>query len=109
MPSVGDCVWCRVSACRTGKDWWRTGEGLGRTGGGRRGLVAEEWSKLPKLEAQTSNEDWRRLEGFVGLLVCWSAGPGGSAPQTKLGSWVGVGVTWGGWGSIYWLELSVMD
>ena len=40
-----------------------------------------------------TGEDCRYLWVFwSGLVVCWSAGPGGSAPQTKLGSWGGLGL-----------------
>ena len=43
-----------------------------------------------------TGEDCRYLWVFwSGLVVCWSAGPKGSAPQTKLGSWGGLGVAWG--------------
>ena len=74
-----------MSACRTGKDWWRTGEGLARTGGGRRGLVEEEWSNCQNLKhklVMKTGEDCRYLWVFwSGLVVCWSAGPGGSAPR----------------------------
>ena len=63
----------------------RTGEGLARTGGGRRGLVEEEWSNCQSLKhklVMKTGEDCRYLWVFwSGLVVCWSAGPGGSAPR----------------------------
>ena len=40
-----------------------SGRGLGKAGGGRRGLVEEDWDKLPKLEARTSTEYWRMESG----------------------------------------------
>ena len=76
---------------------------------GWQGLVEDEedWWKRNGVSCQNlkhklvmnTGEDCRYLWVFwSGLLVCLSAGPGASAPQTKLGSWGGVGVTWGGMG-----------
>ena len=58
------------------EDWWK------RTG------VSFQRLKHKRVLENGETEDWREL------WVFW----GGSAPQTKFGSWGGGGVTWGGVG-----------
>ena len=57
-----------------------SGGGLGRTGGGQRGLLEEAWSKLPYLESQTCTEDWRMRR----LNTGGSCGSAGGDPLHKL-------------------------
>ena len=80
-------VWCRMS-----------GEGLVRTGGGRRGLVEEDWSKWPKLEAQT-RQSVSVYAGPGRELENWSRVSDGGDPLHKL-NWDLGEMSFGGRGSI---------